>query len=252
MEKMPKFLATRKLFIIIAAVAVLFVLALVTGASMVANQNPRKAVALTFDDGPDPRYTPKILAILEKNHIKATFFLIGSRVNMFPNLARQVASHGHLIGNHTYYHVKLKGLTEDQIKEEIDWCEKTIYRVTGEKPQYFRPPKGYFNDETIQVASKAGYKVILWDIAVEHRRSHTPEREAERVLRKVRPGDIILAHDGLLNREKTVKALPLIIEGLKKQGYDFVTLDELLKIRTSEPGQDKFIGHSKEDESIVR
>lgn len=249
---MPKILASRKLLIIAAAVAVLFVLALVTGASMVANQNPRKVVALTFDDGPDPRYTPKILAILEKNNIKATFFLIGSRVNMFPNLARQVASHGHSIGNHTYYHVKLKSLTEDQIKEEIDWCEKTIYRVTGKKPQYFRPPKGYFNDKTIQVASNAGYKVILWDVAVEHRRSHTAEREAERVLRKVRPGDIILAHDGLLNREKTVKALPLIIEGLKKQGYDFVTLDELLKMRANEQGQNKYIGHSKEDESVVR
>ncbi|MDI6717254.1 MAG: polysaccharide deacetylase family protein [Actinomycetota bacterium] len=186
-----------------------------------------KVVALTFDDGPDPRYTPRVLNILARENIKATFFLIGKQVDKYPYIVRQIIEQGNLVGNHTYSHPDLAVEDKNQIKDEIDKCQAAIFHVTGQQPIYFRPPRGLFNQQTKEIVSKNGLKMVLWDVCVEHKRSRTSSQETKRVLSLVRPGSIILAHDGRLNRKKTIEALPMIIKGLKERGYKFITLDNL-------------------------
>ncbi len=231
-------LLNAKNIVLVTIVALLAVaLAFAAGKHIAAKGHSDKVVALTFDDGPDPRFTPKILDILKKENVKATFFMIGSRVDKNPRLARRVANEGHLIGNHTYTHPDLKLDKRDKIIQELKKCQDAIYRVTGQEPHYFRPPKGLFDDTSTAVVRDAGYKIVLWDVCVEHKASPTPEREAKRVLLLVRPGYIILAHDGRLNRKKTVKAIPLIIKGLKEKGYGFVTVDELANAYSTRKGR---------------
>lgn len=225
---------------LVIAIALLAVaMAFAAGKYIDAKGHGGKVVALTFDDGPDPRFTPKILDILKKENVKATFFVIGSRVAKNPHLARRASDEGHLIGNHSYTHPDLKLDTRDKIIQELKKCQDAIYRVTGQEPHYFRPPKGLFDDTTTAIAKQANYKIVLWDVCVEHKASPTPEREAKRVLLLVRPGYIILAHDGRLNRKNTIKAIPLIIKGLKEKGYEFVTVDELAKTNSTQKGKGK-------------
>lgn len=187
-----------------------------------------KMVALTFDDGPDATYTPKVLNILKKYNIKATFFVVGENVQAQPGLIRQEISEGHEVENHTFTHPDLVKDITISTEEEIIRTQHVIEAVSGRKPCYFRPPKGLFTDDTIDIAESNGYIVVLWTIGVEHQKSKTSKAMADRVIKAAKPGIIILAHDGRLDRTKTVNALPLIIKGYQKRGYRFVTLQELL------------------------
>ncbi|MGE5380423.1 MAG: polysaccharide deacetylase family protein [Methylocystaceae bacterium] len=188
-----------------------------------------KLVALTFDDGPDPVYTSQVLNILKEYRIKATFFVVGRSVLDHPELIRQEVAAGNEVENHTYTHPNLNQDSNTKTTQEISEGEAAITSVTHKKPHYFRPPRGLFTKETIDVAADKGYKVVLWSICVEHERSKTPVDMANRVIKAARPGTIILAHDGRLNRSRTMAALPLIIEGYQRKGYRFVTLDEMVK-----------------------
>lgn len=192
-----------------------------------------KIVALTLDDGPDPKYTPQVLNILKQENIHCTFFLIGEKIQKYPDLAKEEVLNGNLIGNHTWDHPDLLKDTSGQDISEIERCEQEIEKICGERTYLFRPPKGMWDGDTFLAAHEIGYRMILWTVTVEHHSAKTPEAMAQRIINKVRPGMIILAHDGephhALNREKTMKALPLIIEGLKQKGYQFVTVEELLK-----------------------
>ncbi|HEY3375218.1 MAG TPA: polysaccharide deacetylase family protein [Candidatus Aquicultor sp.] len=182
----------------------------------------KKPIALTFDDGPDVRYTPQVLRILKKEHVPATFFVVGNEVDAHPDLARQIVADGNLIENHTYTHPNLRYDSPKDIQRELSLCAEAIKHATGMQPIYFRPPRGIFDNRTLAIAEKDNYDVLLWSIAVEHKASRTPADEARRILHYTTPGSILLAHDGRLNREKTVKALPMIIHGLKARGYTFV------------------------------
>lgn len=190
-----------------------------------------KIVALTFDDGPHPTFTPKILDILDKYHIKATFFMIGKRMEQYPEIVEDVVSRGHIIGNHTYTHPNnIKADTQTQIIRELEQCEQVIEKMTGRRTHIFRPPKGLVNGTVFMIAEEEGYKTILWTVSADHRDTPTPQLMAERVLKHIRPGSIILAHDGTFcTRWKDVAATPIIIESLLKQGYRFVTVPELLE-----------------------
>jgi peptidoglycan/xylan/chitin deacetylase (PgdA/CDA1 family) len=192
-----------------------------------------KLVALTFDDGPDPRYTGQVLAILQKYKIKATFFVVGENCTIYPQLVRQEIADGHEVENHTYTHPDLVKDTAISTEEEILRTEHVIESITGTKPCFFRPPKRLFTDETIDIAEMHGYQVALWTIGVEHKRSKTVKAMAERVIKAAQPGIIILAHDGRLDRTKTIKALPAIIQTYHKKGYRFVTLQELILYQSS-------------------
>lgn len=196
-----------------------------------SNIMSEKLAALTFDDGPDDKYTSDILDILKKYNVKATFFVVGENIEKNHDLLIRELNEGHEIANHTYTHPDLKGCGELQIVSEILSTGETIKKITNKTPMYFRPPKGIFTKETVAIADLYGYKTVLWNICVEHRESKTVKAMAQRILDKAKPGIIILAHDGRLDRTKTVKAIPLIIEGYKKKGYTFVTLDELLNYK---------------------
>lgn len=195
------------------------------------NSGSQKLLALTFDDGPDERFTPMALDILEKHNIKATFFVIGQTAEAHPDLVKRAAVQGHEIANHTYTHPDLTTTSIAQTQEEIVRAGDVIEGITGKKPQYFRPPKGYYKPDTLILAASNGYSVALWSICVEHSSCVTVNDLAQRVISAVEPGMIILAHDGRLDRSRTMQALPIIIEACQKQGYRFVTMDELINSR---------------------
>ena len=189
-----------------------------------------KVVALTFDDGPHPQFTPEVLNLLAQYHVKATFFMIGKRMEQYPEIVREVAKQGHIIANHTYTHphdIELD--TRGQVKRELERCEQVIERLTGKRAHLFRPPRGLIDSTVFMVAEEEGYRTILWTVSADHHDAPTPQLMAKRVLQHIRPGGIILAHDGTFcTRWKDVAATPLIIEELRRQGYRFVIIPELL------------------------
>jgi len=189
-----------------------------------------KVVALTFDDGPHPQFTPEVLNLLAQYHVKATFFMIGKRMEQYPEIVREVAKQGHIIANHTYTHphdIELD--TRGQVKRELEGCEQVIERLTGKRAHLFRPPRGLIDSTVFMVAEEEGYRTILWTVSADHHDAPTPQLMAKRVLQHIRPGGIILAHDGTFcTRWKDVAATPLIIEELRRQGYWFVIIPELL------------------------
>jgi peptidoglycan/xylan/chitin deacetylase (PgdA/CDA1 family) len=188
-----------------------------------------KLVALSVDDGPDPRFTPAILGILEYERVPATFFVVGRNVALYPELLRREVEDRNEIGNHTYTHPEMNGLSQEALLTELARNEAEIAAVTGLRPFYFRPPKGYLDRRELETAVQAGYRVILWSVALEHHDLLTPEAMANRVIRLAEPGGIILLHDGRLDRTRSVEALPLIIRGLKRKGFRFVTVGQLLQ-----------------------
>lgn len=188
----------------------------------------QKLVALTFDDGPDPRYTPKILAMLKHYQIKATFFVVGENAHAHPGIVRQAYKEGHEIANHTYTHPSLNKNKLADVAAEIVSAQDLVEGMIGRYPQYFRPPRRLYNHQVIKAAHACNLQVVLWTVCVENHSCPTPEKMAARVLKRMRPGTIILAHDGLLPRDQTLHALPEIIEGYQSKGYTFVTLSELM------------------------
>jgi peptidoglycan/xylan/chitin deacetylase (PgdA/CDA1 family) len=191
----------------------------------------QKLVALTFDDGPQPVFTPEILKILARYHVKATFFMIGDRMERYPGAVSAVLNAGDAIGNHTYDHPHIEKDSPSQIARELEKCERVIERLTGRRAYLFRPPRGYADATVMKIAASQGYRVILWWVCADHHDAPTPRQMAQRVLDRVKPGAIILAHDGDSGiRWKDVAATPLIIQGLLKRGYRFVTVPELLRL----------------------
>jgi peptidoglycan-N-acetylglucosamine deacetylase len=191
----------------------------------------QKLVALTYDDGPSPDFTPKILAQLKQHHIKATFFMVGKNMEAYPEIVKQVIAQGHAIGNHTYDHPRdIEAALPEQVIRELEKCEIRIEQFTGKRTHLFRPPRGLVNGTVVNIAIEEGYKTVLWTVSADHHDAPTPELMAKRVLQRIKPGAIILAHDGSFpSRIKDVEATPLIIQELTRQGYKFVTLPELLK-----------------------
>ncbi|GAB6158849.1 hypothetical protein JCM39194_20490 [Desulfotomaculum varum] len=188
-----------------------------------------KIVALTFDDGPDPRYTVPMLDTLKRYHTPATFFMVGNNVKAHPDIAKRIVAEGHEVGNHTMTHPNLTDLSPDEAYIELATAQQTIIGVTGIAPVFFRSPKGLTTGYVEQAAASLGMQEILWSVTIENRSATTPQEMAQRVLNKVKPGYIILLHDGRLDRSKTVEALPLLLKGLQEKGYRVVTLSQLLQ-----------------------
>ncbi|MCW6049758.1 polysaccharide deacetylase family protein [Lyngbya sp. CCAP 1446/10] len=188
-----------------------------------------KAIALTFDDGPWPTTTTQILDILKKNNIKATFFWVGRYLQTYPELGKQVAAAGHAIGNHTWNHQYIK-YNEDGAAREIDRTSSLIEKVTGVKTLMFRPPGGILNNGLAAYAQKKNYAVIMWSADSLDWRTAT-QSLMDNVMRQANSGGIVLMHDGGGNRARTVQALPDIIARLRKEGYKFVTVPELLQMQ---------------------
>ncbi|MGE5543276.1 MAG: polysaccharide deacetylase family protein, partial [Bacillota bacterium] len=207
------------------------------GVDVIRSGNPDlPVVALTFDDGPDPKYTPQILDILKRERVSATFFLVGKHVERFPGVARRIVEEGHCVGNHSYSHLNMPLLGKGKTVEEVERCEEAILRVCGVRPHLFRPPRGLADMEMCRALGKRGYTVVLWRLS--SRDWAEPSwREIVSACNRASNGDIILFHDsGSLvtseggSRENTVKALPVVIRNLRDRGFRFVTVDELITL----------------------
>jgi polysaccharide deacetylase family sporulation protein PdaB len=185
-----------------------------------------KVVALTFDDGPLNLTTPIILDILKKKNVKATFFVLGSRVQQFPELLAQEMADGHEIGSHTYQHPSMNEVSKNRIEEELDKTEAVISKY-GPAPTLFRPPGGRYNGTLMKLARDKGYLIILWSIDTNDWRNPSVDAVVSSVINNVKPGSIILMHDGIYPAP-TGQALEFIIDGLTRRGYEFVTVSELL------------------------
>lgn len=202
-------------------------------------------VALTFDDGPDPVYTPLILDILKDYDIKASFFLLGKHVEKYPEIARRIVKEGHDIGNHTYSHRSLVPLSPRKTELEIIRAEDAIEAATGLRPYLFRPPRGIYSAFAREFLREHQYSIVLWSLSTKDWVELSAKDLVGNVLKKAHAGDIVLFHDsGNIfstaggNRINTVKALPQIIEGLQVQGYSIVPVSDLLIISgltTTEP-----------------
>ncbi|MBE6674172.1 MAG: polysaccharide deacetylase family protein [Ruminococcaceae bacterium] len=194
-----------------------------------SNSNEGKKIALTFDDGPHPRYTPKILEILDKYNIKATFFVIGVNARNYPEALSQVIKMGHEVGNHTYSHKLLKAKAKEDIYREIISTEKEISKFSEAFPKLIRPPCGMYDKELIEIAEENEYKIVLWNIDTKDWTHASSECIVSNVISRVKGGDIILFHDYISGENNTCDALQIIIPKLLMQGYEFVTAGELLQ-----------------------
>jgi peptidoglycan-N-acetylglucosamine deacetylase len=198
----------------------------------------KKIIALTFDDGPDPKYTGEILEILKQHNIHATFFVMGRHVELYPEMVKTTYKNGNVIGNHTYSHPYLTNLSDDRIESELVGTSKLIDHIIGKYPILFRPPYGAHPLKSTDIVNKLGFITITWnDTTNDYDEAQTtPAKIVNAVIKLAKPGAIILLHDGGGKREKTVKALPIIIETLKNEGYEFRTIPEMLKIDGYLPG----------------
>lgn len=197
-----------------------------------------KKIAITFDDGPSPTWTPRILEALREAGIKATFFMVGHHVRTYPEIARQVAHEGHAIGNHGFAHSVLLYYTPAEVEEEIKYTEMVIEEVTGQRTRYFRPPKAWLRPSVKTKIKDMGYEIVLWSLNSKDWVSFNHRYIVKYLVRRVRNGDIVLFHDSgnVLSREggdrtQTVAAIPLLVEKLKNKGFEIVPLDELLHSR---------------------
>jgi peptidoglycan-N-acetylglucosamine deacetylase len=193
-----------------------------------------KQLALTYDDGPNDPYTLQLLEVLARHNVRATFFLIGRYVTERPDITREVAKAGHAIGNHTFSHPNLVFASSRQTKLELQHCEQVLNEAVGKHSSLFRPPFGGRRPGTLRIARRLGLEPIMWRTSGYDWKGRPAEYVEHKVRRQVRGGDVILLHDGGhtafgANRSQTVIATDRLIAWYKSQGYDFVTIPEMLE-----------------------
>ena len=202
----------------------------------VLNRGPggEKRVSLTFDDGPSVGFTEQVLDILREHRVPATFFVCGKNVEQHPSLLQRIAAEGHEIGNHTYSHPFLYFKSRRRIAEEIDRTQGIIEKVIGLRPNFFRPPYGARWFGLVPTLVERGMHLIMWSAAGYDWRKQA-RGIVDATLRQLKPGAVILLHDGRetrpateVNRSQTVLALPGIIAGARQQGFTFVPLKDFL------------------------
>ncbi len=183
-------------------------------------------VALTFDDGPHPTLTPQLLDFLKVNNIRATFYLIGSRVARYPQLAARIAAEGHEIGNHTWSHPSLFGYSDAGVLSQIDRGNEAIYNATGRLPVTMRPPYGnFYPRQRLMLHQTRGMPTVLWSVDPEDWRRPGSSVVANRIVSQSHPGAVVLAHD---IHGPTIRAMPAAVSGLHSRGFRFVTVSELI------------------------
>ncbi len=185
----------------------------------------RAEVALTFDDGPDLESTPRVLRILEREGVEATFFVIGRRVEANPQVVAEAVDRGHAVGNHTYSHPKrFSLLSRPRLGEEIDRAQDAVERACGRRPIHLRPPAGHRNPFLAQTLRERGLRCVNWSARAFDTVRRDPSHVAQALVRRARPGSILLLHDTVCGRPSMDSALPRLIEGLRSRGFSFVTL----------------------------
>lgn len=191
----------------------------------------RRRLALTFDDGPDPVHTPKVLDLLRSMGAHATFFLVGERAVRVPELVRRIVEEGHELGNHTWSHRNLWACGPRQTVGEIVEGHRVLERAAGSAPRWFRPPWGMVNLAVFRATRRLGTPCVFWSLQPEGLRPVPPARQTRYVLARAHPGAIVDLHDapGVQGApERLLAALPSMISGLRARGYELVSLGTLL------------------------
>ncbi|HKQ02418.1 MAG TPA: polysaccharide deacetylase family protein [Actinomycetes bacterium] len=207
--------------------------------------------ALTFDDGPDPELTPRILEVLAEHGVRATFNVMGWNTLRHPDLVRAVVAAGHELGNHTWTHQDLAFQSALQTRRQLEWGREAIERTAGVRPRFFRPPRGNLTGSAIQSAAELGYDVLLWSVTRGSAGVGTPAAVADHLARTVAPGDVVALHDGIgrgtfhprdrgaqelrARRLVEVQALPAALERLLGRGLRLVTVSALLAAGEQHP-----------------
>lgn len=199
-------------------------------------ETKRKAVAFTFDDGPNPLYTPQVLDIFRQAgpKAKATFMLIGTQLEQSPETARQIHEEGHEIANHTYTHPHLTELSEEECREELLRNEELILKTIGVKPKVMRPPYFSYNDEVARIVGELGYLAVAGAVNGEATDWEMPgvQHIVDKTREKVQPGSVLLFHDGYDDRSQTIEAVRILVPELIAEGYELVTVSELLGLHS--------------------
>jgi peptidoglycan/xylan/chitin deacetylase (PgdA/CDA1 family) len=189
----------------------------------------RMRVALTFDDGPDPVATPRLLELLQQRGVPATFFCIGARAREFPDLVRRMISGGHLVGNHSYRHAWWTNfLIGRWLEAELEQAQRVLGELIGHPPAFFRSPMGLTNPHLAGALRRHGLTLIGWDVRSFDQKARSAGVVIDRILGKVHDGSIILLHDGGGSADVLLEVVGAVIDALRDRGYDFVRVDGLL------------------------
>jgi peptidoglycan-N-acetylglucosamine deacetylase len=196
---------------------------------LVSGSTDEKLIAISFDDGPVEQYTPGILEILKEQNVPAAFFCIGSRIVENESLLRQVYEQGHIIGNHSYSHATLFDLLPStQMLQDVQMTDSVINESLGLRPKLFRPPYGVTTPAMRKVMDKGGYTAIGWNIRSFDTIAKDEKKLLNKLIRLLRPGAVVLLHD---TQKITLSILPHFIDAARNEGYEFVRLDKLLKVK---------------------
>jgi len=195
---------------------------------------PSKKLALTYDDGPNDPYTPQLLEVLAKHGVRATFFMIGRYVQHKPQIAREVVQAGHVAGNHTYTHPQLIFEPAIQVRAQLSSCRRILEDTIGQPSNLFRPPFGGRRPAVMRIVRQEGLVPVMWSVTGYDWKPTTAESIERHVTRQLGGGDVILMHDGGhiamgADRSHTVQATDRVITKYKQQGYEFVTVPEMMK-----------------------
>lgn len=188
-----------------------------------------KYVYLTFDEGYEAGYTPRILQVLKDNNVKACFFLTAHFVNTQTDLVKQMIQEGHTIGNHTVNHKSMPDLTDEKVKSEVMDLHTVVYQKFGYEMKYIRPPKGEFSERTINITNSLGYTSAMWSLAYDDWDENKQDREEyakKKIIDNIHPGAVILLHG---NSKDNTNVLDYVIKEIKNMGYEFKTLDQFAR-----------------------
>ena len=198
-------------------------------------QLPRssKRLALTYDDGPNDPHTLRLMDVLAKHDVHATFFCIGRYVQQKPQIVRDLVKAGHVVGNHTYAHPNLAVQSQTQARIQLSTCQNVLSDTIGFSPKLLRPPDGGRRPSVLRIAREMGLDPLMWSITCYDWNATSPEQIEKHVKRQLRGGDVILLHDGRhtemgVDRSHTVAATDRVITKYKAEGYKFVTIPEMM------------------------
>ena len=215
----------KTLALIIFTIVALVVFCVISYASANMSNSCDKLIALTFDDGPHPKYTSLVLDVLKKHNACATFFIVGERAEKLPEIVSRTSLEGHSIGNHTYDHTELTRLSDKEIISQISRTNNVIEKITGIRPTLLRPPLGARNKHVDSIIKGQNMYNILWNVDPVDWDSKGAQLIHNRVVKNIQSGDIVIMHDFYPN---TVTATDMILSTLSNEGYRFVTVEEIL------------------------
>ncbi len=196
-----------------------------TGISPTWTGTDMKRIAFTFDDGPHPKLTDRLLELLDKENVKATFFVVGKQAEHYPELIQRIFEHGHELANHTYTHRNLSRLSHLEFDHELDQTHRIVQAITDQPMKFFRPPGGQYDGQVVARANDLGYRMVMWNIAPGDHANPPAELIKTRVLRNLHENGVVLLHSGI---ENTLAALPELITELRRRGYTFMTVSQMM------------------------